>query len=110
MHRLVVVAPLADRAHRRASKLIAQGPPFDPGATGLDRHAVYLTHNEVVFVFEGLDVEWEVDDLAGELLPGIGDVLGVWRELLAGRPRVAQETYFWERGGTAPGGSAAGSP
>ena len=32
--------------------LLADGPPFDPDALGLDRHQVFLTASEAVFVFE----------------------------------------------------------
>ena len=46
-----------------ARKLIAQGPPFDIGASGLQRHTVYLSAAEVVFVFEGREVEWIVDSM-----------------------------------------------
>ena len=106
MRRLVIVAPLADREHTRASKLIEQGPPFDPAATGLERHSVYLTEKEVVFVFEGLDVEWEVDDLAEDVVPGLGGAIERWQELLSGPPRIAREGYHWERTGQAAGGSA----
>ena len=98
MQRLVIVAPLAEGAHIRAAELLAHGPPFDPGATALDRHAVYLTENEVVFAFDGSEVEWEVDDLADESMPDVGRAIERWRELLAGPPRIAREAYFWQRG------------
>lgn len=100
MQRLVIVAPLAEGAQRRASELLSGGPPFDPRQIGLDRHAVYVTEEEVVFAFEGLDVEWELDDLASEV-PDVRQALESWAPLLAGRPRIAREAYFWERGGDA---------
>ena len=52
MSRLVVVVPLADGAKDRARELLDKGPPFDPNATGLERHSVYLTDHEAVFIFE----------------------------------------------------------
>ena len=85
MQRLLIVAPLAEGTHMRATELLAHGPPFDPGSTNLDRHAVYLTESEVVFAFDGSDVEWEVDDLAEESFPGVEAAIERWRELLAGR-------------------------
>ena len=97
MQRLVIVAPLAEGAHRRAAELLGEGPPFDPATTDLDRHAVYLTENEVVFAFDGSDVEWEVDDLADDSVPDVGPAIEQWRELLAGPPRIAREAYFWTR-------------
>jgi len=99
VRRLVIVAPLAKGAEERAADLVAGGPPFDPADTKLDRHGVYLSGNEVVFVFEGVDVEAQVDDLMGDFLrPGVGAAIRAWKPLLAGTPRVAPETYFWERG------------
>src|SRR5436305_6510370 len=50
-------------AEPRAAELIAQGPPFAPAENGLTRHAVYLSAGEVVFVFEGHEVEWIVDGM-----------------------------------------------
>jgi hypothetical protein len=97
MQRLVIVAPLVEGAHARAAELLEHGPPFDPGGTGLDRHAVYLTASEVVFAFDGSDVEWEVDDLADASLPDVGAAIDRWRQLLAGPPRIAREAYFWQR-------------
>jgi len=106
MQRLVIVAPLAEGARARAAQLLAQGPPFDPGSTDLDRHAVYVTESEVVFAFDGSDVEWEVDDLADESFPDVGAAIERWRELLAGPPRIAREAYFWQRGADGAGGAA----
>ena len=106
MQRLLIVAPLAEGTHTRATELLAHGPPFDPGSTNLDRHAVYLTESEVVFAFDGSDVEWEVDDLAEESAPGVEAAIERWRELLAGPPRIAREAYFWQRGADGAGGPA----
>ena len=100
MQRLVIVAPLAEGAHHRASDLLAHGPPFELAGTNLDRHAVYLTESEVVFAFDGSDVEWEVDDLTEEI-PEVGPAIEAWRPLLAGPPRIAREAYFWTRTGAA---------
>jgi hypothetical protein len=95
MSRLAVVAPIKWGSYRAAKDLIEKGPPFDPGLTPLDRHEVFLTDTEVVFVFEG--------DAAGEVLEALLDDLSVlreadaWRAHLAGRPRLADELYHWER-------------
>jgi hypothetical protein len=102
MERLVIVAPLAEGAHERASELLEHGPPFDPASTNLDRHAVYLTETEVVFAFDGSDVEWEVDELADESLPDVNPAIERWRELLSGPPRIAREAYFWSRANASP--------
>jgi hypothetical protein len=51
MEQLAIVARLKSGAEPRARELIASGPPFDPAESGFDRHAVYLSVDEVVFVF-----------------------------------------------------------
>ena len=52
MQRLAVIAKLKPDAEERAIELIKEGPPFDPQGTGFQRHSVYLTSGEAVFVFE----------------------------------------------------------
>jgi hypothetical protein len=53
MSRLVVIAPLRENARERAVQLLSEGPPFQLEETAFDRHQVYLTDREAVFVFEG---------------------------------------------------------
>jgi hypothetical protein len=94
MGRLVVVASLQEGKRERARALLEQGPPFDLEATGFDRHAVYLTDREVIFVFEG-------PAAGGLTLPGedpeLWRVAEAWGECLAGGPRVARTAFFWQR-------------
>jgi hypothetical protein len=103
MQRLVVVAPLAKGSEEKAAELIAAGPPFALEETELERHSVYLSAGEVVFVFEGVDVDKQVDELMGDFdRPAVRDAIRAWEPLLAESLRVAEEAYFWERehGGT----------
>jgi hypothetical protein len=103
MQRLVVVAPLAKGSEERAAELIAGGPPCEPEETALERHGVYLSAGEVVFVFEGVDVEKQVDELMGDFQrPAVRDAIRAWEPLLADSLRVAEEVYFWERRGDGP--------
>ena len=95
MERLLIVARLKDGAHQEAELLLAQGPPFEPGDLRFDRHAVYLTATEVVFLFEAHEVEWIVSELVDD--PVLATAFGPWRELLDGPPRLAHERYFWSR-------------
>lgn len=95
MSRVVVVAPLKYGAYQDAKKLIESGPPFDPGASPLKRHEVFLSDTEVVFVFEGEDVTEAVTEIAAD--PSVWRAAGEWAELLAGRPRVAEESFHWSR-------------
>lgn len=95
MTRLVVVVPLKDGARARARELLDAGPPFDLEGTALDRHDVFLTEREVVFVFEApgeaARLELPADD------PGLWKAAAAWRECLAGRPRKAEVAFTWER-------------
>lgn len=98
MSRVVVVAPLKEGARETARLLIEEGPPFDPGATSLVRHHVYLTDREVVFAFEGPEARATVERLVGD--PGVWKAATAWRDCLAGRPRIAEETFAWARAGS----------
>ena len=98
MQRLALIARLKPGSEEEAAKLVASGPPFDPASSGLSRHAVYLSAGEVVFVFEGDEVEWIVESMVQEPAGrSVSSALDAWRELADGPPRIAREAYFWER-------------
>jgi hypothetical protein len=104
LQRLAVVVHLKPGTRDRAASLVAERPPFDLEESGLDRHAVYLSDDEAVFVFEGADVEWQLDDLLDDFFhPTVQKAIEEWRPLLEGEPRVATEAYSWDRG-SAPRG------
>jgi hypothetical protein len=93
--RLVVVVPLKEGTREAARALIDEGPPFELGDTRFDRHAVYLTDHEAIFVFESED-ESRTLDLPGED-ESLWTAARAWREIAAGRPRVAMTRFTWER-------------
>ena len=95
MNRLMIVARLRDDAHDEAEVLLREGPPFEPESVGLERHAAYLTAGEVVFVFEGREVEWVVNDLIDD--PAIASFFAPWEKLIDGTPRLAHERYYWSQ-------------
>jgi hypothetical protein len=98
MERVAIVAHLKDGSQSRADELIAKGPPFDLTATGIVRHSVYLSSSEAVFVFEGHDIEWIVDDLIHEPFHyELQQALDQWREIVDGAPRIAPERFGWQR-------------
>jgi hypothetical protein len=69
---------------------------------------VYLSAGEVVFVFEGREVEWIVDDVVTEPFQWtISDALEAWRPLVEGEPRLARPTYEWEVGSRTGSGASA---
>jgi hypothetical protein len=96
MKRLMIVARLRDDAHDEAEVLLAEGPPFDSEQLGLERHSAYLTAGEVVFLFEGPEVEWVVNDLVDD--PRIASFFAPWQKLIDGAPRLAHERFHWSRG------------
>jgi len=92
----VVIVPLKPDAHASVSRLLKQGPPFDPAALeALDRHEVFLTSDEAVFVFES---HLGSDALAPLLSnPKLWEAVSAWGEYVAGPPRVAKEAFSWSR-------------
>ena len=103
MKRLAIVARLKKGSESRAGELIADGPPFNLEQTGLARHSVYLSATEVVFLFEGDEVEWMIDDLLDQPFSReIARALDQWRAIVDGPPRIARERFGWERDQAAP--------
>jgi hypothetical protein len=94
MSRAVVVLPLLEGASEQAAKLLRRGPPFDPEAVGLERHHVFLTDQEAVFVFEA-DTPDAAERLVGE--GSFWSAASAWKELVAGPPRLAEDVYSWVR-------------
>jgi hypothetical protein len=94
MSRLVVIAPLRENARERALELLSEGPPFELAETAFDRHHVYLTDREAVFIFEGPGRA--TLELPGEG-PAIWRAADAWKECLAAGPRVARTAFSWER-------------
>jgi hypothetical protein len=93
--RVVVVVPLRKGASAKARELIEKGPPFDPVAVGLEHHDVFVTENEVVFLFQGADAQ----EVPGKLIsdPTLWREAVGWRSLISGKPRVADHAYHWTR-------------
>jgi hypothetical protein len=102
MQRVVVTAKLKLGSHAAAAEIVGAGPPYDPGELGLVRHAIYLSDSEVVFVFEGLDVEQQLRDLVND--PVVSAAFAAWGPLLEGTPSVVHEVFYWEATGDGTGG------
>jgi hypothetical protein len=99
MERLALIARLKPGTEVQAEELIAQGPPFDPKEVGFERHGVYLSATEVVFVFEAHEVERLVDALIADPFQWmVTEAFSKWNALADGQPRIAREKFFWERG------------
>ena len=108
MERVAIVVRLKEGSGARAAELIAAGPPFDLAETGIARHSVYLSAGEVVFVFEGHQVEWMVDDLINEpFQPKLQSAFDGWRSIVDGIPRIARQRFGWEAQEAVPPAPAA---
>lgn len=97
MRQVAIIVRLKDGAETRAAELLEKGPPFDPSERGFERHAVYLSATDVVFVFEGPEVDSILDELVGEPFSRLLSIaLDEWRSLVDGPPRIARPAYAWE--------------
>lgn len=97
MERVVVTARLKRGSEDAAADIVRAGPPYDPREIGLVRHGVYLGGSEVVFVFEGPNLEQELLDLLND--PATSAAFAVWGPLLEGSPSIAHELFYWEAPG-----------
>jgi hypothetical protein len=93
--RLVIVVPLKPGMRGRVRELLAEGPPFDLAATAFDRHEVFLSDAEAIFLFESEGDTGALNLPAED--PALWEAAGRWEELMAGRPRVAATAFAWVR-------------
>jgi hypothetical protein len=108
MERVAIVVRLKEGSGPRAAELIAAGPPFDLAETGIAHHSVFLSAGEVVFFFEGHQVEWMLDDLIDDpFQPKIQSAFDAWRSIVDGPPRIARERFRWDAQEAAPPASEA---
>jgi hypothetical protein len=91
--RIAIIGKLKPGALERAEEIVKQGPPFELDMAGLERHSVFVSHDHVVFVFEGLGVERIVADLANH--PVVAAEFSTWGPLLDGTPTLAHERFSW---------------
>jgi hypothetical protein len=108
MERVAIIARLKEGSEQRAAELIRAGAPFDLADTGIVRHNIYISASEAVFVFEGHEVEWIVDQLIDDPFHHeLQRALEEWREIVDGQPHVAREKFGWELDGDEPIAAAA---
>jgi hypothetical protein len=93
--RTAVVVPLREGADVTARNLLADGPPFDLEALGLDRHDVFLTPQEAIFVFECEQGAQGFEALIQD--PGLWQAASAWHDLVSGPPRIAEDMFSWAR-------------
>ena len=84
--RVAVVVPLKPGCLERAKELVAKGPPFDPAALGLERHEIYVSERQAVFVFTGPNVREKLEQATRR--PTLWRAGLAWRACIAGPPRL----------------------
>jgi hypothetical protein len=95
MDRLIVTARLLPGTGEEARRLIELGPPYPVDRYQLRRHSVHVADGVVLFVFEGPDVEWVVEEMVND--PILAASFSAWAPLLEERPSIAREVFAWER-------------
>jgi hypothetical protein len=90
-----VIVPIREGAHHAVRSLLAAGPPFDPDEIGLDRHDVYLTPSEAIFVFESRLGEKALEPLLEQ--PELWQSAAAWHAHVVGPPTIAEDVYSWTR-------------
>jgi len=93
--RTAVVIPLRAGSHDAVRSLVDAGPPFDPDRIGLDRHDVFLTQLEAIFVFESRLGDKALEPLLEQ--PELWETAAAWHEHVDGPPRIAEDVYSWAR-------------
>jgi hypothetical protein len=96
--RVVVVVPLREGTRDRVRELLATGPPFDPAGVGLERHEVFLTDSEAVFLFEA-PARWVLERLVVD--PSLWAAATAWKDVVAGPARLAGDASSWTRSNAA---------
>lgn len=101
MDRFVLVARLKPDGRERAQALLAERSALgsEELEQALDRHAIFLSGSEVVFLFEGDGAHEAVRALFND--PTRSSLVGHWLPLFEGPLHQAPEAYFWERRGAA---------
>jgi hypothetical protein len=95
--RFVLAARLRPDVHQRAERLLAEHSALgaEEPATAFDRHAIFLSETEVIFLFEGNGAHEAVRALFND--PVRSTLIGHWLPLFDGPLHQAPEAYFWER-------------
>jgi hypothetical protein len=97
MDRFVLLARLKPDGRQRAEELLAEHSALGETelATALDRHAIFLSETEVVFLFEGEGSHDSVRAVFND--PAQSALISHWLPLFDGPLHQAEEAYLWER-------------
>ena len=95
MHRVVLTAAIRPGHEDEIRRLLEEGPPFDLGSTSFERHEIFIAEGRIVFLFEGIHAERELERLLHD--PATLGAAGGLAEHLDELPVVAAEAFSWER-------------
>jgi hypothetical protein len=90
--RVAVIVPLRRGQRERAEKLLDSGPPFDPTRVGLERHEVFLSDEEAIFVFDAV-TGFSLQKLLADAK--VWASAASWHDVIGGPPRIAKPSYAW---------------
>jgi hypothetical protein len=101
MDRFVLAARLKPDGHQRAQSLLAEHSALSTGELekAFDRHVIFLSETEVIFLFEGEGANESVRALFND--PVRSALIGHWLPLFDGPLHRVPEAYVWERRGAA---------
>ena len=102
MTRIAMIVPLVEGTGERARALFGSDPPLDPAALAIEKQEVFVTDSEIAFLFETSD-RGILERMAG---PTSWVAEPEWREIVAGKPHVAEVGYSWSRPDTETTGLA----
>jgi len=106
--RTAIVIPLQPGSRDAVRELLRGGPPFDPEQVpGLDRHEVFLTSDEAIFVFEASRAD-ALEPLLAQ--PELWQAAAAWHDHVAGPPRIAEDAFSWARADDSEGVSYLATP
>jgi hypothetical protein len=100
MDRFVLSARLRPDGHQRAQTLLAEHSALSTEELekAFNRHVIFLSETEVIFLFEGEGANESVRALFND--PVRSALIGHWLPLFDGPLHRVPEAYVWERQGT----------
>jgi hypothetical protein len=94
--RVVVRVPVDPQHVEHVRELVRRGPPYDLSyVPGLERHEVYVTAGDAIFLFEGSDPGLAVERVMRDAR--VWSALESWDEYVTGSPSVVEPDYTWSR-------------
>ncbi|MFL5819451.1 MAG: hypothetical protein ACJ76S_02040 [Solirubrobacteraceae bacterium] len=91
---VVITARVRPGSVDAVRRILGAGPPCDLETTSLEAHRVFVSGDELVFLFEGPHAD-EYGRLVGP--PSVLGQVELLSAHLAGPPRISEEIFSWAR-------------